>query len=57
VFADVACPGDFAVDWIEQLYAEQVTSGCLTNPLRYCPDNPNSRGEMAVFLVKTFSLP
>jgi hypothetical protein len=57
VFADVVCPGDFAVNWIEQLYTEQVTGGCLNNPLRYCPDNPNSRGEMAVFLVKTFSLP
>jgi hypothetical protein len=57
VFADVQCPGAFAVDWIEQLYAEGVTGGCLVNPLRYCPDNPNTRGEMAVFLVKTFGLP
>ena len=57
VFADVSCPDAFAVDWIEQLYDEQITGGCLTNPLRYCPTNANSRGEMAVFLVKTFSLP
>lgn len=56
VFADVACPSPFA-DWIEQLYNEGITSGCLLNPLRYCPENANSRGEMAVFLVKTFSLP
>ncbi|HEY2798766.1 MAG TPA: S-layer homology domain-containing protein [Thermoanaerobaculia bacterium] len=57
IFADVQCPGDFAVDFIERLYAEQITGGCLTNPLRYCPDAPNARGEMAVFLVKTFGLP
>ena len=57
VFADVSCPDAFAVDWIEQLYDEQITGGCLTNPLRYCPTNANSRGEMAVFQVKTFGLP
>ena len=27
VFADVTCPSLFA-DWIEQLYAEQITAGC-----------------------------
>ena len=56
VFADVDCPSLFA-NWVEQLYTEQITSGCLTNPLRYCPENANSRGEMAVFQVRTFSLP
>ncbi len=56
VFADVECPSLFA-NWIEQLYTEQVTGGCLTNPLRYCPGNANTRGEMAVFLVKDFALP
>ncbi len=25
-------------------------------PLDYCPDNPNNRGQMAVFLAKTFGL-
>jgi hypothetical protein len=24
--------------------------------LRYCPSDPNTRGQMAVFLVKTFDL-
>jgi S-layer family protein len=56
VFSDVACPSLFA-DWIEQLYAENVTGGCATGPLRYCPTNPNTRGQMAVFLTKTFDLP
>jgi hypothetical protein len=56
VFGDVACPSQFA-DWIEQLYAEQVTGGCQASPLLYCPGAANTRGQMAVFLVKTFNLP
>jgi hypothetical protein len=52
-FADVACPSAFA-DWIEQLAAEQITGGCGGG--NYCPLNPNTRGQMAVFLTKTFNL-
>jgi CSLREA domain-containing protein len=56
VFSDVVCPSQFA-DWIEELYAEQITGGCQTSPLLYCPSNPVNRGQMAVFLVKTFPAP
>ncbi len=56
IFDDVACPSQFA-DWIEQLYAEAITGGCQTMPLLYCPGSPVNRGQMATFLVKTFSLP
>ncbi len=56
IFGDVACPSPFA-DWIERLYAENVTGGCQTSPLLYCPSNSNTRGQMAVFLAKTFTLP
>ena len=45
------------MDWIEQLYAESVTGGCSASPLLYCPDSPNTRGQMAVFLVKALNLP
>jgi hypothetical protein len=55
VFGDVACPSTFA-NWIEQLYAEQVTGGCQASPLLYCPNNPNTRGQMAVFITKTFGI-
>ena len=48
--------GTFAADWIEDLYARGSHRRMPTNPLRYCPDNPNTRGEMAVFVTKTFSL-
>jgi len=54
VFTDVACPSPFA-DWIEQLKAENVTSGC--GGTTYCPSADNTRGQMATFLVKTFHLP
>lgn len=53
-FADV--PPALA-PWIEQLAREGVTGGCATNPSRYCPDDPVTRGQMAVFLVRAFSLP
>jgi len=53
VFLDVPCPSTFA-DWIEQLAAEMITGGCGGG--NYCPTNPNTRGQMAVFIVKTFQL-
>jgi len=56
IFADVPV-GSFADRWIEDLYNRQITSGCGADPLVYCPDDPNTRGEMAVFLTKTFALP
>jgi parallel beta-helix repeat protein len=52
-FLDVACPSQFA-DWIEQLAAEGITGGCGGG--NYCPLNPNTRGQMAVFITKTFDL-
>ena len=56
VFDDVPVDG-FAADWIEDLHARGITGGCSTSPPLYCPDAPNSRGEMAVFLTLTFRLP
>jgi hypothetical protein len=56
IFADVLI-GDFAASWIEDLYGRNVTAGCASNPLRYCPGDPNTRGQMAVFVTRTFSLP
>ena len=51
IFLDVPCPSTFA-NWIEQLAAEMITGGCGGG--NYCPNNPNNRGQMAVFLDKTF---
>jgi ELWxxDGT repeat protein len=53
-FIDV--PADYwAAPWIEQLAADGVTTGCGGG--RYCPDQPITRGEMAVFLATAFHLP
>jgi hypothetical protein len=54
LFTDVPA-SHFAVDWIEQLYHEGITTGCAPN--QYCPDSTVRRDEMAAFLVRTFALP
>jgi serine protease AprX len=56
LFGDVPQEDPFA-PWIEDLYTRQITGGCGVSPLRYCPANANTRGQMAVFLTKTFDLP
>jgi hypothetical protein len=54
LFTDV--PADYwAADWIEQLYAEGITSGCAAG--LYCPESSVTRAQMAVFLVRAFGLP
>ena len=53
IFDDVPCPSPFA-NWVEQLAAEGITAGCGGN--NFCPDDPNIRGQMAVFLVKIFGM-
>jgi ELWxxDGT repeat protein len=53
-FTDV--PADYwAARFIEQLAADGVTSGCGGG--NFCPDQPVTRGEMAVFLATAFHLP
>lgn len=54
VFSDVPA-GYWAAAWIEQLFDEGITTGCA--PGQYCPDVSVTRGQMAAFLVRTFSFP
>ena len=54
LFDDVPCPGAQFVDWINQLVSEEITAGCGGGD--YCPEEPVDRGQMAVFLVKTFGM-
>jgi hypothetical protein len=56
IFDDVP-PGSFAADWINDLHGRGITGGCSTVPPLYCPDDDDTRGQMAVFLVRTFLLP
>jgi hypothetical protein len=53
-FIDVSVSHPLA-RWIKQLAAEGITSGC--DSVNYCPDFDVTRGQMAVFLVRTFDLP
>ena len=53
-FTDAPISNPFA-KWIEELARRNITGGCGFN--KYCPDNPNTRGEMAAFIVRTFGLP
>jgi hypothetical protein len=54
MFTDVPADSVFA-EWIEQLAQEGITGGCGGG--NYCPDDPVTRGQMAVFLVRAFNLP
>ncbi|MBL8061663.1 MAG: S-layer homology domain-containing protein [Anaerolineales bacterium] len=51
IFADVPS-GYWAESFIERLYNAGITGGCSTNPLNYCPTNPVTRAQMAIFLEK-----
>ena len=42
--------------YVERLVKLKVTTGCKTEPLRYCPDRPVTRAQMATFLVLAFDL-
>jgi hypothetical protein len=42
--------------YIEALKASGITGGCQASPPLYCPDNPLTRGQMAVFLAKALGL-
>ena len=52
-FGDVPAT-HWTASWIEQLANEGITSGCGNG--NYCPNNSVTRDQMAVFLVKAFSL-
>jgi hypothetical protein len=49
VFLDVGAD-DFAASYIEQLFADGITGGCGSN--NYCPNNPVTRAQMAVFMLR-----
>ncbi len=42
----------WAATWIENLASDGITSGC--GPTTYCPEEPVTRAQMAVFLVRSF---
>ena len=54
IFDDLLINDPFT-PWIEQLFLEGITAGCGVG--KFCPNDPSTRAQMAVFLVRTFSLP
>jgi hypothetical protein len=50
VFNDVPCSNGFA-KWVDELASRGVTAGCGNN--NFCPNDPVTRGQMAVFLLRT----
>ena len=54
-FADVS-----ADEWwsphAERIARLEITAGCRTDPLRYCPDAAVTRGQMATFLVRALKI-
>jgi hypothetical protein len=55
IFDDVP-PGSFADSWINDLFTRGISGGCAQSPPLFCPSNPVTRGQMAVFLTKAFEL-
>jgi PKD domain/S-layer homology domain len=50
-FTDVP-PSHWAWRFIENLYTRGVSTTCGTDPLRYCPEDAMTRGDMAIFLLR-----
>jgi plastocyanin len=51
-FSDVS-PGDFYFDAANLMAQNFITSGCATQPFQYCPDLDVTRGQAAVFIVRS----
>ncbi len=52
IFADVL-KTTWAADWIEQMYADKLTTGCGYNPMIFCPNQAVTREAFAVFILRT----
>ena len=52
-FADTA--GSWAAAHIDALHAADITRGCFSQPLRYCPGRYVTRAQMAAFINRALS--
>ena len=53
-FADLDPEGSHNAD-IDALAAAGITGGCASDPLRFCPQRPVTRAEMATFLARALN--
>ncbi len=57
-FSDVPVAGkEWMAPWIDEFYAEGLTTGCAADPLQFCPERHVTRAEMAVFVLRAIHLP
>jgi len=57
-FDDLPVTGkEWMEPWVDEFYDRGITTGCGTNPLRYCPENSVTRAAMAVFLLRALEGP
>ena len=55
IFEDMTGQPAAAIRAAEALRTAGVTAGCSTSPLRYCPDQPVTRAQMASFFARALS--
>ena len=55
VFSDVPA-SHWAAAWIEEFAELGYTAGCRSTPLDFCPNDPVTRAQMALFLQRVFNL-
>ena len=55
LFEDVPFDSEADLAAVEGLFRSGVTYGCSSDPLRYCPDSPVTRGQMASFIVRALN--
>ncbi len=51
IFTDVSSD-HWAINHIKSLYCMEITNGCSTNPLMYCPDKIVSRKALSIFFIR-----
>jgi len=51
-FPDVPCETTPNSDYIEQIFADEITTGCSTDPLLFCPYDIVNRAQMATFITR-----
>ena len=56
IFADMGAQDRDIQLAAESLHQVGVTRGCASAPLRYCPDRPVTRAQMATFIVRALNI-
>jgi hypothetical protein len=54
-FSDMPVAGkEWMEPWVDEFYSRGITTGCASDPLRYCPENSVTRAAMAVFIDRAY---